>query len=175
MSLDSGDETAQIEVCSDASEYDKRLEALQTEAKGSQGAGTKESCSAVTQLSPKAQMGLMEKTSKSDLEELLPITPVSTTCSAEGEKHGSVEQTPFNNFQVYSRQLNMSHQFSHFNVLTHQTFLGTTYPISSASQNQEGGSYFLSAYSQSVDTENPPSPGSWDIKCDSSRPYSSQK
>ncbi|KAM6387345.1 protein TASOR isoform 2-T2 [Pluvialis apricaria] len=175
MSLDSGDETSQIEICNDASRYDTHLEALQTEAKGSRGADAKESCSSVTQLSPEAQIGLTEKTSKSDLEEIQPITPVSTTCSAEGEKHNSVKQAPFNNFQVYSRQLNMSHQFSHFNVLTHQTFLGTTYQISSASQNQEGGNYFVSAYSQSMDTDKLSSPGGWDINCDSSRPYPNQK
>ncbi|XP_075370305.1 protein TASOR isoform X5 [Mycteria americana] len=173
MSLDSGDETSQIEICSNAS--DAHLEALHAEAKGSHGVDAKESCLSVRELSPEAQMGLMEKTSKIDLEEIQPITPVSTTCSAEGEKHNSVEQAPFNNFQVYSRQLNMSHQFSHFNVLTHQTFLGTTYPLSSASQNQEGGNYFLSAYSQSMDTEKSSSPGGWDINCDSSRPYSKQK
>ncbi|XP_074952254.1 protein TASOR isoform X2 [Phalacrocorax aristotelis] len=172
MSLDSGDETSQIEICNDAS--DAHLEALQTEAKGSHGVDAKESCLSVTELSPEVQIGSMEKTSKSDLEEIQPITPVSTTCSAEGEKHNSVEQTPFNNFQVYSRQLNMSHQFSHFNVLTHQTFLGTTYSISSASQNQEGGNYFLSAYSQSMDTEKPPLPSGWDINGDSSGPYSKQ-
>ncbi|KFP60504.1 Protein FAM208A, partial [Cariama cristata] len=175
MSLDSGDETSQIEVCNDAPKYDTHLEALQTEAKGSHGVDAKESCLSVTELSPEAQTGLMEETSKIDLEEIQPITPVSTTCSAEGEKHNSVQQAPFSNFQVYSRQLNMSHQFSHFNVLTHQTFLGTTYPISSASQNQEGGNYFLSAYSQSMDTEKSSSPGGWDISCDSSRPYSNQK
>ncbi|XP_025952083.2 protein TASOR isoform X2 [Dromaius novaehollandiae] len=174
MSLDSGDETSQIEICNDASKYDTHLEALQREAKGSYGVVSKESCISVTELSPEAQIGLMEKTSKIDLEEILPSTPVSTTCSAEGEKQNSVEQVPFNNFQVHSRQLSMSHQFSHFNVLTHQTFLGTTYPIST-SQNQEGGSYFLSAYSQSVDTEKSSSPGSWDINCDSSRPYSKHK
>ncbi|XP_075618127.1 protein TASOR isoform X4 [Balearica regulorum gibbericeps] len=175
MSLDSGDETSQIEICSDASKYDTHLEALQTEAKGSHGVDAKASCLSVTEVSPEAQIGLMEETSKTDLEEIQPITSVSTTCSAEGEKQSSVEQAPFNNFQVYSRQLNMSHQFSHFNVLTHQTFLGTTYPISSASQNQEGGNYFLSAYSQSMDTEKSLSPGGWDINCDSSRPYSNQK
>ncbi|NXC19863.1 TASOR protein, partial [Corythaeola cristata] len=175
MSLDSGDETSQIEICSDASKYDTLVEALQAKAEGSHGVDAKESCLSVTELCPEAQIGLMEKTSKMDLEEIQPITPVSTTGSAEGEKHNSVEQTPFNNFQVYSRQLNMSYQFSHFNVLTHQTFLGTTYSISSTSQNQEGGSYFVSAYSQSMDTNKSLSPGGWDINCDSSRPYSDQK
>lgn len=175
MSLDSGDETSQIEICNDASNYDTHLEDLQAEAKGSHGVDAKESGVSITELSPEAQIGLMEKTSKIDLEEIQPITPVSTVCTAEGEKHNSVEQAPFNNFPVYSRQLNMSHQFSHFNVLTHQTFLRTAYPISSASQNQEGGNYFLSAYSQSMDTEKSSSPGGWDINCDSSRPYSKQK
>ncbi|NWU06582.1 TASOR protein, partial [Cephalopterus ornatus] len=175
MSLDSGDEISQIEICSDASKYDTHVEALQTETKGPHGVDAKESCLSVTELSPEAQTGLVEKTSKSDLEEKQPLTPGSTTCSAEGEKHNSVEQTPFSNFPVYSRQLNMSHQFSHLNVLTHQTFLGTTYPISSANQNQEGSNYFLSAYSQSMDTEKSSSPGGWDSSCDSSRPYSEQK
>ncbi|KFQ07422.1 Protein FAM208A, partial [Leptosomus discolor] len=175
MSLDSGDETSQIEICNDAAKYDAQLEALQPEAKGSHGVDAKESCLSVTGSPPEAQIGLLEKTSKIDLEEVQQITPVSTTCSAEGENHNSVEQAPFSNFQAYSRPLNMSHQFSHFSVLTHQTFLGTTYPMSSASQNQEGGNYFLSAYSQSVDTEKSSSPGGWDVTCDSSRPYSNQK
>lgn len=175
MSLDSGDELSEIEICSDASKFDTHVEALQTEAKGPHGVDAKESCLSVTELSPEAQTGLVEKTYKTDLEEKQPITPVSTTCSAEGEKHNAVEQTPFSNFQVYSRQLNMSHQFSHFNVLTHQTFLGTTYPISPANQNQEGSNYFLSAYTQSMDTKKSSSPGGWDSCCDSSRPYSEQK
>ncbi|XP_056357258.1 protein TASOR isoform X1 [Oenanthe melanoleuca] len=175
MSLDSGDELSEIEICSDASKYDTHVEALQTEAKGPHGVDDKESCLSVTELSPEAQTGLVEKTYKIDLEEKQPITPVSTTCSAEGEKHNAVERTPFSNFQVYSRQLNMSHQFSHFSVLTHQTFLGTTYPISPANQSQEGSNYFLSAYSQSMDTEKSSSPVGWDSCCDSSRPYSEQK
>ncbi|NXM23806.1 TASOR protein, partial [Oxyruncus cristatus] len=176
MSLDSGDEISQIEICNDASKYDIHVEALQTEAKDPHGVDGKESCLSVRELSPEAQTSLVEKTFKSDLEEKQqPLTPGSTTCSAEGEKHNSVEQTPFSNFPVYSRQLNMSHQFSHLNVLTHQTFLGTTYPISSANQNQEGSNYFLSAYSQSMDTEKSSSPGGWDSSCDSSRPYSEQK
>ncbi|NXM58773.1 TASOR protein, partial [Illadopsis cleaveri] len=174
MSLDSGDELSEIEICSDASKYDTHVEALQTEAKGPHGVDAKASCLSVTKLSPEAQTGLVENTYKPDLEEKQPIPPVSTACSAEGEKHNAVEQTPFTNFQVYSRQLNMSHQFSHFNVLTHQTFLGTTYPIS-ANQNQEGSNYFLSAYSQSMDTEKSSSPGGWNSSCDSSRPYAEQK
>ncbi|XP_068884194.1 protein TASOR isoform X1 [Aphelocoma coerulescens] len=175
MSLDSGDELSKIEICSDASKFDTHVEALQTEAKGPHGVDAKDSCLSVTELSPEAQTGLVEKTYKTDLEEKQPITPVSTTCSAEGEKQNAVEQTPFSNFQVYSRQLNMSHQFSHFNVLTHQTFLGTTYPISPANQNQEGSNYFLSAYTQSMDTEKSSSPRGWDSCCDSSRPYSENK
>lgn len=175
MSLDSGDELSEIEICSGASKCDTHVEALQTEAKGPHGVDAKESCLSVTELPPEAQTGLGEKIYKTDLEKKQPVTPVSTTCSAEGEKHNAVEQTPFSNFQVYSRQLNMFHQFSHFHVLTHQTFLGTTYPISPANQNQEGSNYFLSAYNQSMDTEKSLSPAGWDSCCDSSRPYSEQK
>ncbi|XP_074861700.1 protein TASOR isoform X2 [Carettochelys insculpta] len=171
MSLDSGDETSQIEICSDASKCDSHSEALQTETKGSCGTDSKENCLTDMQLSSEAQTGLMEKASKLDLEEIQPVTPVSTSCSAEGDKNNSVEQAHLNNFQVYSRQLSMSHQFSHFNVLTHQTFLGTAYPIST-SQNQEGGNYFLSAYSQSMDTDKTSSSSNWDVNSESSRPYS---
>ncbi|XP_067400289.1 protein TASOR isoform X2 [Emydura macquarii macquarii] len=174
MSLDSGDETSQIEICSDASKYESHSEALQTETKGSHGTDSKENSLTDMQLSSEGQIGLMEKTSQLDLEEIQPITPVLTTCSVEGDKNNSVDQVPFNNFQVYSRQLSLSHQFSHFNVLTHQTFLGTTYPIST-NQNQEGGNYFLSAYSQSMDTDKSSSPSNWDVNCDSSRPYPKQK
>lgn len=172
MSLDSGDEASQIEICNDASEYDTRLETLQTETKSSRGVDAKESC--VSELSPEARRSLMDKSSKIDMEEIKPITPLSTTHSAEGEKHNSVQRAPFNNFQVYSRQLNMSHQFSHFNVLTHQTFLGAAYPHSTR-QNQEGGSYFPSPYSQRRDKEKSSLPGGWDKNCDSSRPYSKRK
>ncbi|XP_033922185.1 protein TASOR isoform X2 [Melopsittacus undulatus] len=160
MSLDSGDETAQIEICSDA-----HVETVQAQAKGSD---CRESSLTVRELPPAAPIALLEKTSKTDLEEIQTMAPVSTTSSTKGESHSSAEQAPFSNFQVYRRQLNMSHQFSHFNVLTHQTFLGS-YPLSSANQNQEGGNYFLSAYSQSVDTEKSSSPGGWDASCDSSR------
>ncbi|XP_038005018.1 protein TASOR isoform X2 [Motacilla alba alba] len=175
MSLDSGDELSEIEICSGASKYDTHVEALQTEAKGPHGVDAKEGCLSVTELPPEAQAGLGEKTYRTDLEEKQTVTAASATRSAEGEKHNAVEQTPFSNFQVYSRQLNMFHQFSHFNVLTHQTFLGTTYPISPANQNQEGSNYFLSAYNQSMDSEKSSSPGGWDSCCDSSRPYSEQK
>uniref|UniRef100_A0A8D0GFN6 Transcription activation suppressor n=1 Tax=Sphenodon punctatus TaxID=8508 RepID=A0A8D0GFN6_SPHPU len=118
MSLDSGDETSQIEVCSDASKYDSHSEPLRTETKGSHGTDSKENSQADTQLPSEGQILLTEKTSKTELEEIQPVTPVSTTCSTEGEKNNSVEQVPFNNFQVYSRQLSMSHQFSHFRTRT---------------------------------------------------------
>lgn len=171
MSLDSGDETAQIEICNDASE--PHGEALQTEAKGSHRAEAKERGSSVTESPPHAQVASME-TTKMNLEEIHPVTPVSTMCSAEGQKPNSVEQAPFSNFQAYSSQLNMSHRFSHFSVLTHQTFLGTTYRTSAAAHTQDGGSYFLSAYSQSVGTDKAAAAG-WDAHCGPSRPHSKQK
>ncbi|KAM6414009.1 protein TASOR isoform 2-T2 [Rhynochetos jubatus] len=144
-----------------SAEAPQNQSALQTEARGSHGAGAEASCLPVTAFPAEAPAGSMDRTSETDLEEIQPTAPVPTACSAGGEKPSSVGEAPVSNFQVYSTQLSMSHQFSHFNVLTHQTFLGTTYPISSVSQNQEGGNHFLSAYSQSTEPEKSASPGGW--------------
>lgn len=171
MSLDSGDEASQIEVCNDASKYDSHLEALQIETKGSHGTGSKQNSQTVTQLTTEGYVLLAAKTSKTDVHDIKSAVPVSKTCSTEGERTKSVEQASFKNFQVYNRQLSVSHQFSHFNVLTHQTFLGTTYPIPT-SQNQESGNYFLTAYSEHLDTAQTSSSSNWDVSFDSSRQYS---
>ncbi|XP_060095726.1 protein TASOR isoform X2 [Heteronotia binoei] len=173
MSLDSGDEASQIEVCNDVSKHDSHLEALRTETKGSHGADCQQNSQLDTQLSAEGHILVTEKTSKMDVQDIQPVTPVSTTCSTEGEKNNAAEQVPFSNFQIYNRQLSVSHQFSHFNVLTHQTFLGATYPIST-SRNQESGNYFLTAYSQNMDMDQSSSPSNWNVSCDSSRPHSKQ-
>ncbi|XP_061474247.1 protein TASOR isoform X3 [Rhineura floridana] len=173
MSLDSGDEASQIEVCNDASKYDSHLEACQTETKGSHGTDSKQNSQTDTPLSTEGHSLLTEKTSKIDMQDIQPVTPVSTTCSTEGERTNSVGQVPYKNFQSYNRQLSVSHQFSHFNVLTHQTFLGASYPMST-SQNQEGGNYFLTAYSQNMDRDQTSSTSNWDVSYDPSRLYSKQ-
>ncbi|XP_054832192.1 protein TASOR isoform X2 [Eublepharis macularius] len=173
MSLDSGDEASQIEVCNDVSKHDSHLEALRTETKGSHGANSKQNSQLDTQLSTEEHILVAEKTSKTDVQDIQPVTPVSTTCFTAGEKNNSAEHVSFSNFQIYNRQLSVPHQFSHFNVLTHQTFLGATYPMST-SRNQEGGSYFLTAYSQNMDMDQSSAPSNWDVSCDSSRPYSKQ-
>ncbi|XP_059967057.1 protein TASOR isoform X4 [Mesoplodon densirostris] len=166
MSLDSGDEISQIEVCSNF-----HSEILEKETKGSRGTDQKKNIQIELQSSLDLQKSLLEeKTSyEIDSEERASIDIV---CS-EGENSNSAEQDSYSNFQVYHSQLNMSHQFSHFNVLTHQTFLGTPYALSS-SQSQQSENYFLSAYTQNLDRENSPSPLSW-WKSDSSRPFSKEK
>uniref|UniRef100_A0A8C5Y5E1 Transcription activation suppressor n=1 Tax=Microcebus murinus TaxID=30608 RepID=A0A8C5Y5E1_MICMU len=165
MSLDSGDEISQIEVYSNF-----HSEILAKETKGSRGTDQKMNIQIDLQSSLDMQNSLLEdKTYQIDSEERAPIDIV---CS-EGENSNSTEQDSYSNFQVYHSQLNMSHQFSHFNVLTHQTFLGTPYALSS-SQSQENENYFLSAYTQSLDRDKSPSPLSWG-KSDSSRPYSKEK
>ncbi|XP_015265532.1 PREDICTED: protein TASOR isoform X2 [Gekko japonicus] len=171
MSLDSGDEASQIEVCNDVSKHDSHLEALRTETKGSHGADCQQTSQLDTQLSAEGHILVTEKTSKMDVQDIQPVTPVSTACSTEGEKNNA--QVPFNNFQIYNRQLSVPHQFSHFNVLTHQTFLGAAYPVPT-SRNQESGNYFLTAYSQNMNMDQSSSPSNWDVSCDSSRPYSKQ-
>ncbi|XP_063147839.1 protein TASOR isoform X3 [Candoia aspera] len=174
MSLDSGDEASQIEVCNDASKYDSHLEDFQTETKGPHGTDSKQNSQNDALLSSEEQhFSLTEKTSKIVMQDIQPVTPVSTTRSAEGERTNSAEQVPLS-FQMFNRQLSVPHQFSHFNVLTHQTFLGTTYPMST-SQKQESGNYFLTAYSQNMDMDqSSSSSNNWDISCDSSRPFPKQ-
>ncbi|XP_060017537.1 protein TASOR isoform X4 [Lagenorhynchus albirostris] len=163
MSLDSGDEISKIEVCSNF-----HSEMLEKETKGSRGTDQKKNIQIELQSSLDLQKSLLEeKTYEIDSEERASIDIV---CS-EGENSNSAEQDSYSNFQVYHSQLNMSHQFSHFNVLTHQTFLGTPYALSS-SQSEESENYFLSAYTQNVDKEK--SPLSW-WKSDTSRPFSKEK
>ncbi|KAG8523894.1 Protein TASOR, partial [Galemys pyrenaicus] len=165
MSLDSGDEISQIEVCSSF-----HSEILAKETKGSRGTDQKKNIEIELQSSLDVQKSLLEdKTYQIDFEERASINKV---CSG-GENSNSSEQDSYSNFQVYHSQLNMSHQFSHFNVLTHQTFLRTPYALSS-SQSQESDNYFLSAYTQSLARDKSPSPLSWE-KSDSSRPYSKEK
>ncbi|XP_068838884.1 protein TASOR isoform X3 [Capricornis sumatraensis] len=165
MSLDSGDEISQIEVCSNF-----HSEILEKETKGSRGTDQKKNIQIELQSSLDLQKSLLEdETYQIDSAERASIDRV---CS-EGENSNSVEQDSYSNFQVYHSQLNMSHQFSHFNVLTHQTFLGTPYALSS-SQTQESENDFLAAYTQSLDRENAPSPLSW-WKSDSCRPFSKEK
>ncbi|XP_072866115.1 protein TASOR isoform X9 [Chlorocebus sabaeus] len=164
MSLDSGDEISHIEVCSNF-----HSEIWERETKGSRGTDQKKNTQIELQSSPDVQNSLLEDKTYLDSEER---TSVDIVCS-EGENSNSTEQDSYSNFQVYHSQLNMSHQFSHFNVLTHQTFLGTPYALSS-SQSQENENYFLSAYTQSLDTDKSPPPLSGG-KSDSSRPYSQEK
>ncbi|XP_030884315.1 protein TASOR [Leptonychotes weddellii] len=165
MSLDSGDEISQIEVCSNF-----HSEILAKETKGSRGTDQNKNIQIELQSSLDVQKSLLEdKTYQIDSEE---SASVAIVCS-EGENSSATEQDSYSNFQVYHSQLNMSHQFSHFNVLTHQTFLGTPYALSS-SQSQESENYFLSAYTQSLDRAKSPSPLSWG-KSDSSRPFSKEK
>uniref|UniRef100_A0A452SQM6 Transcription activation suppressor n=1 Tax=Ursus americanus TaxID=9643 RepID=A0A452SQM6_URSAM len=165
MSLDSGDEISQIEVCSNF-----HSEILAKETKGSRGTDQNKNIQIELQSSLDVQKSLLEdKTYQIDSEER---ASVAVVCS-EGENSNATEQDSYSNFQVYHSQLNMSHQFSHFNVLTHQTFLGTPYALSS-SQTQESENYFLSAYTESLDRDKSPSPLSWG-KSDSSRPFSKEK
>ncbi|XP_008259041.2 protein TASOR isoform X2 [Oryctolagus cuniculus] len=155
MSLDSGDEISQIEVCSNF-----HSEILAQETKGSRGTNQKQNIQIQLQSSLDMQNSLLEeKTYHNDSEE---SASIGIVCSG-GENSNSAEQDSYSNFQVYHSQLSLSHQFSHFNVLTHQTFLGIPYALSSV-QSQENENYFLTAYTQSLDRDKPPSPISWGKK-----------
>ncbi|XP_042535958.1 protein TASOR isoform X3 [Dipodomys spectabilis] len=133
MSLDSGDEISHIEVFSSF-----HSEILAKETKGSSGTDQKKNIQIELQSSLDVQKSLLEdKTYQIDCEERAPIHIV---CS-EGEDSNS-EQESYSHSWVYHNQLNVSHQFSHFNVLTHQTFLGTPYALSS-NQSQENEKFYL--------------------------------
>lgn len=161
MSLDSGDEISQIEVYSNF-----HSEILAKETKGSRGTDQKENIQIELQSSLDVQKSLLEdKTYQIDSEER-----AIDVCS-DGQKSNSAEQESYSSFQDYHSRLNMSRQFSHFNVLTHQTFLRTPYTLSS-SESQESENYFLYAYMQSLDRDK--SLLNWG-KSDSSRPYSKEK
>ncbi|XP_035129775.1 protein TASOR isoform X2 [Callithrix jacchus] len=164
MSLDSGDEISHIEVCSNF-----HSEIWAKETKGSHGTDQKKNIQIELQSSPDVQNSLLEDKTYLDSEER---TSIDIVCS-EGQNSNSAKRDSYSNFQVYHSQLNMSHQFSYFNVLTHQTFLGTPYTLSS-SQSQENENYFLTAYTQSLDTDKSPPPLSWG-KSDSSRLCSKEK
>ncbi|XP_074055239.1 protein TASOR isoform X1 [Macrotis lagotis] len=168
MSLDSGDETSQIEVCSSS-----HSEILDIETKGSRGTDQKQISQTQLQLSTDRQRNVLENQDcEPGAEQRQPVA--AALAGSGGEAGKSRAPAPFNNFPVFHRrQLSVSHQFSHFNVLTHQTFLGTPYTLTT-SQTQEGGSYFLSAYSQGLEKEKSSSAVKWDVN-DSSRPYSKQK
>ncbi|XP_060059060.1 protein TASOR isoform X2 [Erinaceus europaeus] len=162
MSLDSEDEITQIEVCSNF-----HSEILAKETKGSRGTDQKENIQIELQSSLDVQKSLLEdKTYQNESEERASIGILWSG----GENSNSAEQDSYSNFQVYHNQLNMSHQCSHFNVLTHQTFLETPYAISST-QSQESEDYFLSAYAQSLNSDKSTSPLGWG-KSESSGPYS---
>lgn len=137
MSLDSGDEISQIEVYSNF-----HSEILAKETKGSRGTDQKKNIQIAFQSSLDVQTNLLEDKTYIDSEER-----ASIDVSSEGQNSSSAEQDSYSNLQVYQSQLNMTHQCSHFNVLTHQTFLGTPYALSS-SQSQESENYFLSAYTE---------------------------
>ncbi|XP_040603716.1 protein TASOR isoform X2 [Mesocricetus auratus] len=146
MSLDSGDEISHIEVFSSF-----HSEILARETKGSSGTDQKKNIQIELQSSLDVQNNLLEdKTYQIDCEERASIDRV---CS-EGENSNSAEQDSYSNVQAYQNQLKMSQQFSHFNVLTHQTFLGTPYTLSST-QSQENENYFLSVYKNSDREKSP--------------------
>lgn len=137
MSLDSGDDISHIEVFSSF-----HSEILARETKGSSGTDQKKNIQIELQSSLDMQNSLLEdKTYQIDCEEKAPIDRIC----AEGENSSSAQQDSYSNFQASQNQSEMSHKCSHFNVLTHQTFLGTPYALS-PTQSQENENYFLSAY-----------------------------
>ncbi|XP_029456779.1 protein TASOR isoform X3 [Rhinatrema bivittatum] len=160
MSLDSEDETPHIEVCESS-----KFETVKTETEGLHATDLKEISQPEIHLSSEPLSGLTpDKSLNIDSENVQPVTPVSTS-SIKEENNNTTEEISSKSFQTYqNRPIKMSHQFSHFNVLTHQTFLGTgmgSYPI--ANQNEDVN-FFMSAYDQGMGTDVSSSSAGWDKK-----------
>ncbi|XP_018095844.1 transcription activation suppressor L homeolog isoform X2 [Xenopus laevis] len=113
MSLDSEDDTPPIEVCSDSRQPESPNQNIS---------------SALVDKDQTESPSTINQSKTPTLDELQPITPVSVAGSTTGENSVSTGDELGNTTQDYNRDVNLSHQFSHFNVLTHQTFLGSMYP-----------------------------------------------
>ncbi|XP_073500703.1 protein TASOR isoform X2 [Phyllobates terribilis] len=141
MSLDSADVSLEIELCANsANPKSERSEAASlSEAEDTQAEG----------LNPRSPIV--------DTDYMQPVTPVSTAGSTTGD-NSSVTGDDLSFRDYNSKQLGISP----FNLLTHQTFLGSSvYPML---RNQASGeNNFTNSYSQSTDQETAPH-SEWDHK-----------
>ncbi|CAI9555053.1 unnamed protein product [Staurois parvus] len=137
MSLDSEDEMPQIEVCTNVTQ-DPQIDCTTNKSEAVNDSQTEKS----------------KKTPIFDPEFMQPVTPVSTAGSTVGDNGNTVEDSSSNFNDYDSRSLGISH----FNLLTHQTFLG-----SMVYRNQTPGeNLFISSYSQS--DQETSSGSEWDQK-----------
>lgn len=139
MSLDSEDEMPQIEVCTNNMNQEPHIDRTLNKSE------------AVND----SQSEASKKTPIIDPEYMQPVTPVSTAGSTTGD-NGNTGEDASRNFNDYD---NRPFGISHFNLLTHQTFLGSmVYRNQTPVEN-----FFSSSYGQSSDQET--SSGSeWDQK-----------
>ncbi|OCT57783.1 hypothetical protein XELAEV_18003039mg [Xenopus laevis] len=138
MSLDSEDDTPPIEVCTDSWKPESQ----------------KQNISSLLELVDKDQTespSTLNQGKTPTLDELQPITPVSVAGSTTGENSVSTGDELGSNTKDYNREVNLSHQFSHFSVLTHQTFLGSMYPTLTNPAQAEIS--FMNSYSQLTEPE----------------------
>ncbi|XP_040264634.1 protein TASOR isoform X1 [Bufo bufo] len=128
MSLDSEEEVPEIEVCNNSANPETERNKVATHSE----------TESLKLRSPIVDSDCMQ-----------PVTPVSTAGSTTGDNSSATGDEISNNFRDYtSRQLGISH----FNLLTHQTFLGSSvYPL--LANQTSGESYFTNSYSQSTEQE----------------------
>ncbi|KAG8430458.1 hypothetical protein GDO86_020561 [Hymenochirus boettgeri] len=128
MSLDSEEETPEIEVSTDSVKCDTNTQQLDYMAQDKK------------EKSPDH----FTLSNTPTLDEIQPITPVSAGGSATRETGVLPSDERTSGSDGYSREISLSHQFSQFNVLTHQTFLGSMDPLLA----NQGQIYFMNPYSQ---------------------------
>uniref|UniRef100_A0A8C5R6W3 Transcription activation suppressor n=1 Tax=Leptobrachium leishanense TaxID=445787 RepID=A0A8C5R6W3_9ANUR len=117
MSIDSEDEPLKIEVGPEVLKPDSCTEEANKPPDNTELPETASST-----------VNVPEKPNESN--DVQPVIPVTTTSSVVAENRVAPVVNTMNSFPPFpGPPLGLTHQFSHFNVLTHQTFLGAMYPI----------------------------------------------
>ncbi|XP_048403418.2 protein TASOR isoform X2 [Stegostoma tigrinum] len=153
MSLDSEDNSPQIEICSEKSE-DVNANSPQTEVQG-----TKDLLIHSEESSQQAS-GDVQITTSVDLTSELASNdiPTSTLQLVKGDKDSKrVEGFAYNSTPFYSHS-NVESDYRNFNVITHQSFLtsgfGQSYMPPFNQNSQDSSGYFSSEYNQNLPYKN---------------------
>ncbi|XP_078065734.1 protein TASOR-like isoform X2 [Mustelus asterias] len=152
MSLDSEDNSPQIEICSEKSEDLNVTNSSQTEVQGAKGTlgHPEESLQQATddvQITP--SMDVTSELTSSNV-------PASTLHLVKGDKDSEAEGFTCSSSPFYSHS-HIESDYRNFNVITHQSFLtsgiGQSY-IPPLNQNSQDSSYFSPGYNQNLRYKN---------------------
>ncbi|XP_072438424.1 protein TASOR isoform X1 [Chiloscyllium punctatum] len=153
MSLDSEDNSPQIEICSEKSEDINVANSSQTEVQGTKGVLIH------SEESTQQASGDVQITPSVDVTSEVPSNdiPTSTLQLVRGDKDSKREGFAYNSTPFYSHS-NVESDYRNFNVITHQSFLtsgfGQSYIPPLNQNSQDANSYFSSEYNQNLPYKN---------------------